>query len=169
MLYEGGGRQIISIKVPPASAPGPADVTILRDDGSSTTGRIVVTDVAPGLWTTNAESRGGVVGQVTPRHRNGRVRIIDAATPIPLAANIRTTIRMPGTGFRYVHSRDSLRVMIGGKTAKVVSFGPAGGTPYDDQLTVEVPNELKDAGTVDVWFTVDGVLSNVVQLNFGKS
>jgi uncharacterized protein (TIGR03437 family) len=169
MLYTGGGWQIINFMVPPASALGPADVTILRDDGSTTTGRIVVTDVTPGLWTNNAESRGGVVGKVTQRFRNGRVRVLDAAKPIPLAANVRTTIGMTGTGFRYVHSRDSLRVTIGGKPAKVLSFGPAGGTPYDDQLTVEIPNGLKDAGLVDVWFTADGVLSNVVQLNFGKS
>lgn len=169
MLYAGGGWQIISFMVPPASALGPADVTIVRDDGSTTTGRIVVTDVAPGLWTTNAESRGGVVGKVTQHFRDGRVRVSDAAKPIPLAANVRTTVRMPGTGFRYVHSRSSVQVTIGGKPAKVVSFGPDTGTPYDDQLTVEIPNELKDAGDVDVWFTVDGVLSNVVRLNFGKS
>ncbi len=169
MLYAGGGWQIINFMVPPASALGPADVTIIRDDGSSTAGRIVVTDLGPGLWTRNHESRGEVVGKVTQRFRDGRIRIFDAAKPIPLAANVRTTIRMPGTGFRYVHSRDSLRVTIGGQPAKVVAFGPAGGAPYDDQLTIEIPNELKDAGLVDVWFTADGVLSNVVQLNLGKS
>jgi uncharacterized protein (TIGR03437 family) len=169
MLYAGGGWQIINFMVPPASAPGPADVTILRDDGSTTTGHIVIADVAPGLWTNNHESRGDVVGRVTQRWPNGRVRVFDAAKPIPLAANVRTTIRMPGTGFRYVKSRDSLQVTIGGKAVKVLSFGPDTTTPYDDQLTVQIPNSLKDAGDVDVWFTVDGILSNVVRLNFGRS
>lgn len=169
MLYAGGGWQIISFMVPPASALGPADVTILRDDGSTTTGQIVITDVAPGLWTGNHESRGEVVGRVTQRLPNGRVRVFDAEKPIPLAANVRTTIRMPGTGFRYVKSRNSVQVTIGGKSVKVVSFGPDTTTPYDDQLTVEIPEALKDAGNVDVWFTVDGVLSNVVRLNFGRS
>ncbi|HEY4084316.1 MAG TPA: hypothetical protein VGM43_00180, partial [Bryobacteraceae bacterium] len=169
MLYAGGGWQIINFMVPPASAPGPADVTIVRDDGSSTTGRIVVTDVTPGLWSNNAESRGIVTGKVTQHFRNGHVLVLDTTKPIPLAAGVRTIISMPGTGFRYVHSRDSLRVTIGGEPAKVLSFGPAGGTPWDDQVTVEIPNDLKDAGLVDVWFTADGALSNVVQLNFGKS
>ncbi len=178
LLYAGGGWQIISFVVPAASAVGPADVVIVRKDGSSTTGRIVITDVAPGLWTKNGESRGEVIGQVTQRFPDGAIRTFEASTcgkngcravPIPLSANTKTTVRMIGTGFRYVHGHGNVQVTIGGKPAKVVSFGPGPGTFYNDQLTVELPNELRGAGDIDLWFTVDGVLSNVVRLNCGKA
>jgi len=177
LLYAGGGWQIISCVVPAASAKGPADVTVVRKDGSTTTGSIVVTDVAPGLWTKNMESRGEVAGQVTVRFPDGKVRTSEASTcgkngcraiPIPLSTNTTTTVRMLGTGFRYVHGHGRVQVTIAGRIAKVVSFGPDPSTPYNDQLTVEIPNALKGAGDVDMWFTVDGVLSNVVRLNLGK-
>ncbi len=178
MLYAGGGWQIISFVVPAASALGPADVTIVRDDGSTTTGRIVVTDLAPGVWTKNSESRGEVVGYVTQRSADGKVHTFEASTcgkdgcraiPIPLSAKTRTTVRMPGTGFRYVHGHGDIQVTIGGRNVKVLSWGRDPETPYNDQLVVEIPNELRGAGDVDLWFTVDGVLSNVVRMNFGKA
>ena len=178
LLYAGGGWQIISFVVPANAATGPADVTIERTDGSTVTGRIVVTDVAPGLWTNNAESRGEVTGQVTQRFANGKVHSFAATTcgktgcrsvPIPLSASATTTVRMVGTGFRHVNAKPDIRVTIGGRRARVVSFGRDPSAPFNDQLTVEIPSGLKGAGEVDLWFTVDGVLSNVVRLNVGSA
>jgi uncharacterized protein (TIGR03437 family) len=181
MLYAGGGWAIISFVVPDESALGPAAVTIVRDDGSQTEGRIVVTDLGPGLWTKNAESRGEVNGRVTQRFDNGEVREFDATAcdahgcrtvPIPVSEHVKTTVRMLGTGFRFTKANPRIQVMIGGRSVPVLSFGPAassepGQDPFNDQLTVEIPADLKGAGEVDLWFTVDGVLSNVVRLNIG--
>ena len=54
----------------------------------------------------------------------------------------------------------------GGVALPVVSIGPAG-EPGNDQLTVRIPDALRGAGASELYFTVNGELSNVVQIDFG--
>lgn len=177
MLYAGGGWDIISFVVPPDSALGTASVKVVRDDKSSATGTIVIADISPGFWTRNSESRGEVIGEVTQLLPDGKFRTFDSTTcggdtchtvPVPLAPTTKTTIRMIGTGFRFIGDHPDIKVSIGGQNAKVLAFGPDPSAPYNDYLTVEIPDSLAGAGEVDVWFTVNGVLSNVVRVNCGR-
>ena len=71
-------------------------------------------------------------------------------------------------GFRHAGEPASFAVTVGNYPAKVLSFG-AGDGPGNDQLTIAVPGELRGAGETDLYFTVDGELSNVVRINFGSA
>jgi hypothetical protein len=67
LLYTGAGWSNITFLVPPNSALGPAEVAVVRSDGSSSAGRVILADVAPGFLTAGSDARGPAVGEVMQR------------------------------------------------------------------------------------------------------
>src|ERR1035441_5167035 len=65
--YTGAGWSDITVVVPANSAVGPAEVPVVRSDGSSSAARVIVADVAPGFFTASADARGSVSGEVVQR------------------------------------------------------------------------------------------------------
>ena len=55
---------------------------------------------------------------------------------------------------------------MGGVAVPVVSFGAAD-TVGRDQVTIQLPAELRGAGETDLVMTLNGVLSNVVRIHCG--
>ena len=175
LLYTGAGWSFINFIVPEKCAKGPAEVAVVRDDGSVSSSRVLIGDLAPGLLTVPPDGRSAAVGEVT-QHAAGKPEVwfatwqcrkADCRTaPIALSPEVATTLRLTGTGFRHFGSHPVVEVTAGGISAPVVSIGP-GSAPGTDQVTVRVPDTLAGRGETDLYMKVNGELSNVVRVNFG--
>src|SRR5579884_2006421 len=160
----------VNFIVPEESALGPAEITLVRDDGSRTPSNATIVDVAPGIWTAYANGRGAVIGFVSqdgaktekPTFACGPADC--RATPIALARGISTRVRLTGSGFRHAPPGSDLRVTIGGVPVPVVSYGasPQAGT---DNVVIDVSPELARLGETDLICFVNGHPSNVARIN----
>ncbi len=176
LFWTGAGWASVNGLIPPDSALGPAEVAVLRTDGSLSRSRIFITDVAPALWTLPADGRGPAIAQVHQRFSDGHTARLPAGActkagcrtlPIPLTPQAVTTLRLEGSGFRFTSAKTALHVTVDGLTVPVESYGPL---PEDgrDQVTVRLPDSLIGRGEVEVFLTAHGVLSNVVQIYCGR-
>jgi hypothetical protein len=192
LQYTGAGWSDITFVVPPNAATGPAEVAVVRSDGSSSAGRVIIADVAPGFFAAYADARGPASGEVVQRcgadplvraRPPGRASYdggcplktfaaseCDAAgcraVPIPLSGDVTTTVWLAASGIRYAGPNALVRVTVGGIVVPVLGFGPADDVGRD-RVTIRLPVELKGVGETDVSMTVNGVLSNVVRINCG--
>jgi uncharacterized protein (TIGR03437 family) len=176
LSWTGAGWANVNLIIPPDSSTGPAEVAVIRSDGSKTASRVIIADVAPAFWTGPADGRGPVIGQVVQSFPNGKIARLPAwtcskdgcrAVPIPLTPRASTSVRLEGTGFRYASSIAAVQVIIDGVSVPVESFGPIPQTSRD-QVTVKLPDQLIGRGEVDVRMIVDGALSNVARMNCGR-
>jgi uncharacterized protein (TIGR03437 family) len=177
MSWTGGGWSVINFVIPAESATGPAEVAVLRTDGSKSSSRIIIADAAPALWTATYDGRGPVIGQVTQRFSSGRtaefptwkcepgVYVVDGCrtVPIPFARGAITSVQLDGTGFRYAKS---VKVIVDGVSVPVEKFAPVPQSSRD-QVTFRLPDTLIGRGEVDLYMTAEGILSNVVRINVG--
>ena len=156
-----------SFLVPEDCATGPAEVAVARTDGSVSKGKALIADTAPSLFSTPPDGRSAAVGQVT-QHVAGQPdeSFPISATPIPLQPGVSTSVRLLGTGFRYAGEHPDIRVTVGDILAPVLAAGRST-EPGNDYLTIRLPDELAGAGETDLYFTLNGQLSNVVRINLG--
>ena len=176
LSWTGAGWSSVNFVIPASSAPGPAEVAVVRSDGSTTASMIIIADVAPALYTATYDGRGPVIGQVQQRFPNGKVTEFPAwkcstdgckTVPIALSPRASTTVRIDGTGFRFVSSKAAVRVAIGGMDVRVDAIATGlEGSP--DAITVELPDALIGLGETDIVMTADGALSNVVRINLSR-
>ena len=179
LLYTGAGWSDITFLVPANSAVGPAQVAVVRSDGSSVTAPVILADVAPGFFTASADARGAVLGEVVQRDvfhggRTKKFAISECglggcrAVPIPLSGGVITTVRLAGSGIRNAGPKAAIRVTVGGMAVPVLSFGAADKDDVGrDQVTIQLPLDLRGAGETDLVMTVNSVLSNVVRIHCG--
>ena len=178
LLYTGGGWSDVTFVVPADSAVGPARVAVVRSDGSSSTAPVIIADVAPGFLTVSSDARGAVAGEVVQRWADsGETKRFATAecgsggcrtVPIPLSGGVITTVRLAGSGIRNAGPDAAIRVTVGGIAVPVLSFGAADKDDVGrDQVTIQLPLELRGAGETDLMMTVGSVLSNVVRINCG--
>ena len=176
LSYTGAGWANITFVVPQGAALGPAEVAVVRSDGSSSATGVIIADVAPGFFTASADARGAVAGEVTQHATDtGQTKTFAAsecggsvcrAVPIALSGNVRTTVRLAGSGIRNAGANAAIRVTVGGMAVKVVSFGAADDMGRD-QVTIRLSAELRGVGETDLVMTVNGVLSNVARIYCG--
>jgi uncharacterized protein (TIGR03437 family) len=175
LLHTGAGWAQITFIVPEDTAPGPAEVAVVRSDGTSSAGKVMIADVAAGLWTAAHDGRGPVIGRVLQRFRDGRTTEFPAwecsnaacrTVAIPLSESVSTAVRLEGTGFRHASPQAAIRVTVDDVSVPVISIGPLPGIGRD-QLTIQLPDSLRGRGETDLVMTVNGALSNVVRINCG--
>lgn len=176
LFHTGAGWAFISFRIPDECATGPAEVAVVRTDGSVSKSWVLIADLAPGLFTAPPDGRSEAVGQVTQRAAGKPDKVFPTSecgksdchgVPIPLSPGVSTTVRLIGTGFRYAGEHPDIKVTLGGIPAPVLSAGPST-DPGSDQLTIRIPDALEGAGESALYFTVNGQLSNVVQINLGS-
>jgi uncharacterized protein (TIGR03437 family) len=162
----------INFLVPPGSAPGPARISILRSDGSSTAGNATIADFAPGLFTASGGCYGPVIGFVAQKFADGRVQNFPAfkcdggdrrAVPIELSPKVSTTVRMLGQGFRYLGRAPDVQVRVGGVRVPVLSYGRAQ-DPGVDEVTIRLMPELAVLGETSVILSVNGEVGNAARI-----
>ncbi len=175
LLATGAGWSYLNFVVPPDSAEGPAEVAVMRSDGSSSAAGIIITGVAPGFWSATNDARGPAIGQATVRSADGRTAVTPLSecsqagcrtVAIPLTPGAPATVRLDASGLRNAGSKAALQVTVDGVTVPVLSFGPAQG-PGRDQLTILLPGAFSGRGEVDLTVRLDGEVSNVVRLRCG--
>jgi cytochrome c peroxidase len=178
LLYTGAGWSFLTFVVPDNVAPGPAEFAIVRTDGSSSSARAVIADIAPGLLSASLDGRGPAKAQVIEHLADGSTRMSDTyqcsgyacrTLPIHLSRGVSATLRLEGNGFRHARSNADFNVMIGEVSVPIISYGPEPGMPGRDWLTVNLPADLIGYGETDLFLRVNGALSNVVRIDCGES
>jgi cytochrome c peroxidase len=167
LSWTGAGWSSTNLLIPENSAPGPAEVTIVRSDGSKTASRIFIADAAPGLWTATYDGRGPVIGRVSQgasQFPAWDCSKVCRTVPIPLSPGVSTTVRLDGVGFRFA---SSVRAFVDGVSVPVESFGPNPGGSRD-HVIVKLPDQLIGRGEVDLFLIANGTLSNVARINCGE-
>jgi uncharacterized protein (TIGR03437 family) len=176
LFYTLAGWSSLSFVVPDAVADGPADVDVMRTDGSVARSKVLIAEVAPALLTQPSDGRSvadavvtqrkeGTQGVFSPVWRCARSATCDAI-PIRLSPDVATTLQFKGTGFRHARANAEFHVFAGSTEMPLVSWGISP-DPGTDHVTVRVPGTLAGIRETDVYCTVDGVISNVVRVNFG--
>jgi len=166
LIHVAAGWGQINFVVPSDSVPGPARVTLIRNDGSATTTNATVEDIAPGLWTAQNDGRGPAIGSVgdSPIYRCHQWHC--KSLPIVLLPKARTRVKLRGTGMRYAGPAPDLQVKIGSRIVPV-AWVSATTEPGVDELVLEIPPTFRGMGEKDLTFQLNGRLSNVVRINIG--
>ncbi|HKA01730.1 MAG TPA: hypothetical protein VKE70_34700, partial [Candidatus Solibacter sp.] len=173
LFWASAGWGQINFVVPEESALGPARMTIVREDGSRTSAWITITDTAPGFWT-GVSCRGPAEGEVIATFADGHTThtALSAcdkvygdcrALAVPMPEGGSTVLRLHASGFRNAASARDIEIRIAGHKLRVLSYG-ATEYPGTDQVTVEVPKELRGIGETDLMCHVNGRVSNAVRV-----
>lgn len=171
---EGWGQT--NFTIPDASAPGPARMTVVRDDGSQTSANITIADTAPG-FVTGHSCRGPAIGAATEISTDGHTVTSDISSckgfdcrtiAIPVAVGATTRVQIRGSGFRHASSASSIEMRIAGVRVPVVSFGPVNSVG-EDQVTIEIPSSLYGIGETDLICHLNGRISNATRIRIGKA
>jgi uncharacterized protein (TIGR03437 family) len=160
----------VNYQVPPGTAEGNATVTVTINNNVVGAGTMKVAKVAPGLFTANAAGT-GIVSAVVLRIRNG-VQTFEpvTATPIDLGPDTDTVYLLAyGVGMRGRTNAANISVNLGGtvKTLNPNLFEDAfavDGFVGLDQVNIVLPRTLIGKGLINVVLTVDGKISNTVQI-----
>ena len=166
----------INYVVPAGTQDGMATITTTVNGVDVSTGTMVVTTVAPGLFSGNSTGQGVAAGSVLRVKPNGDqipepILVFDQAsgqlvtTPIDLGPEGDLVfLILYGTGWRFRSSLPATSVTIDGVSAGVSYLGVQ---PYFvglDQANVLLPRTLAGRGEVDVVMTVNGKVSNKVRV-----
>lgn len=156
---EGWGQT--NFVVPMDSAPGPARMTIQREDGSSISANIAIADTAPGFMTGHS-CRGPVIG-MAGKQPLSECKGFDCKT-FPIAPASR--VKILASGFRNAKRLDEIEVTIGGVRVPVLGIAPAM-EPGTEWLTLQIPASLNGIGETDILSHVDGQVSNAARIRIG--
>ncbi len=166
----------ISYVVPDQAAAGRATVKVTAADGSTSTGAIEISDVAPGLFSANSDGKGVAAAQAVLIRANGTQTSLSvlqcgsssgscSALPIDLGtASDQVILTLYGTGLRGAASLDKFHCTIGGVPA-VVRYAGAQDSPGLDQVNVQIPASLRGRGEVAIQLSVEGQLANRVTIS----
>jgi len=174
----------INYQLPPGTATGTATVTVVSGDGALSLGTINVANVAPALFTANANGQGvptGVLLRVRPggsqsyetimRYDQPQQRYV--ATPIDLgAANEQVYLVLFGTGWRNrgASSVATARAatpnspVSNGVDLPVLYVGAQGNLIGVDQLNLLLPRTLLGRGEVEITLMIEGRAANPVRV-----
>ncbi len=160
----------------PAGMPdGNATVTITSGSGAVSSGTVAINRVSPGIFTSNATGAG------VPSALALRVAASGAQTYEPIA-QFQNNAFVPApidlgpeseqvflvlflTGSRFNSGLSGVSVDIGGVSAPVLYAGAQGALFGLDQMNIRLPRTLIGRGLVDLTATVDGKVTNKVQIN----
>ena len=160
----------INFIVPQGLTPAEKVSVKVNNNGTISTGRIKVTDVAPGVFTSTGNGTGAATATCV---LNG----VSSAPPCTVGPdNQPTTLVLTGTGWRNAPNTDltndsggvinvaeSITVMIGDKTLTPTFAGPQAGLEGFDEIRVVLPASLAGQGTLNV--TVKVNLSSTVSVS----
>jgi uncharacterized protein (TIGR03437 family) len=166
----------VNLLIPAGTATGLATISITSASGTTTTGKIRIEAVAPGLFSANADGK-GVAAALTVRAKADGSQTTElvfrydaaqnkrVAVPIDLRPqNEQVVLLLFGTGLRFNSGLAGVSVKIGGQDCEVLYAGPQGEFAGLDQVNVRLPRTLIGRGEVEVALKVDGKAANVVTL-----
>ncbi len=166
----------VNYLVPSGTANGIATVTVTNGAGEVSTGTVTISNVAPGLFSANANGTGVAAAVVFRRTAGGQdsfepVARFDPATnrfvavPIDLGPAGDQVFLIPfGTGFRRHSDLANVRGIIGGVDAPAIFAGAVPGLIGTDQANLRIDRSLAGRGDVEVILIVDGKTSNALHV-----
>ncbi len=166
----------VNFVVPNGTGPGPAVFTVTNSNGVQSLGTVDIAPVAPAFYTINQNGQGVVAGyvQVLPASGQSTYEPVYSCpgggapcTTRPIDVSNRSEkyfLTMFGTGLRGRSSLQGVSVTIGNQSVPVLYASAQGQYDGFDQLDVQIPSSLAGSGVVNVVATVDGAMSNAVQI-----
>jgi len=156
----------------PAVAPGPVTVTVTAGSSLVARGTVQVRPSAPGVFSADGNGSGVAAAETAVNvDLVGPVTVsaifqcsapgVCQPIPINLGLDTPTVLILFGTGIR---GATSISATIGGMPATVMYAGPQADFPGLDQVNLPLSLNLRGAGVVNVVLTVDGQMSNPVQV-----
>jgi uncharacterized protein (TIGR03437 family) len=166
----------VNFQVPSQMAMGAATITVLSNEGSASMGKVNITNVKPGLFSADSTGKGLAAATVqrvkadlsqsiepVVRFDPAQGKIV--AVPIDLGATTdQVFLNLFGTGIRHRSSLAAVKATIGGVNAQVLYADDQNYFSGVDQVNVLIPRTLTGRGLVDVVLTVDGQISNIVNV-----
>jgi uncharacterized protein (TIGR03437 family) len=167
----------INFQIPQGTAPGNATITMTNTSGTISSDNVVISNIAPGLFSANASGR-GVAAAVVQRTRGDGSQVFEPIArfdqglnqfvPIPIdlgPATDQVFLVAFGTGFRLRSSLTSVTSMIGGIASPVTFAGAQGTFVGLDQANIQLLRSLAGRGEIDVVMTVDGQPTNTLRIS----
>ncbi|MGE0131651.1 MAG: SBBP repeat-containing protein [Blastocatellales bacterium] len=164
----------INFQIPAGAKAGPATVTVTDANGGAAAGVVMISPVAPGLFSANADGQ-GVAAAVALRIKSDGSQSYETvaefnaaqnrfvARPIDLGpAADQVFLILFGTGLRNRSALSNVTAQIGGESAEVLFVGAQGGFVGLDQINLRLPRSLAGRGEVNVALSVDGKTANTV-------
>ncbi len=167
-LFYASPKQI-NYAFPDGTATGMARVTLTAAAGTFTVQQQIVS-VAPGIFSASNLAVGQVLTYPsgggspvsTPTVQSTAAGALAALPIVVSSAGANVFLVLYGTGLR-AH-QNAVTAAIGNVTVPVAYAGAQGAYVGEDQINIQLPSTLAGAGTVGVTLTVDGVISNTVQI-----
>jgi uncharacterized protein (TIGR03437 family) len=168
----------VNYQIPPGLSPGGAVVTITNGAGTVSAGTAQLEQVAPALFSANANGVGIASAAVLRVRADGSqvfepVARYDAAqnkfVSVPIDFGPETDqlfLVLYGTGIRGRSSQFSVRTTVGGTEVEVLYAGAQGGFVGLDQVNFKLPRSLAGRGAVDIILTADDKQANIVNITF---
>lgn len=167
----------INFQVPVGSANGAATVTVTSGEGVVSSGVVTLANVAPGLFSANADGQ-GIAAAVALRVRADGAQIYEPVSRLDTATNRQVAVPIDlgpetdqvfliafGTGLRFRTALSAASATVGGANAELLFVGSQGGFVGLDQANIRLSRSLLGRGDVDVRVTADGKNSNIVRIN----
>jgi uncharacterized protein (TIGR03437 family) len=164
----------INFLVPPTAPTGILIISVLVDGVSIADGLVIMTPVAPALFTANSSGR-GLAAAVVLRVKADGTQVFEplsrfdstqnAFVPVPIdfgADTDRIFLLLYGSGIRGRSALTAVSVQAGGTDAPVSYAGPQNDFVGLDQVNTELPRSLKGRGEITINLTVDGRPANAV-------
>ncbi|HWQ31812.1 MAG TPA: DUF5666 domain-containing protein [Blastocatellia bacterium] len=175
----------INYLVPPETASGDAQVTVMNGNSVVAQGRLSAPGVAPSLFTADASGQGlpaGLLLRVKANQQQSYEPLarFDSAqnriVPVPIQRNAGDTLYLVlfGSGIRNAPDSDgnpgngvaeNVQVTIGGVNAQVLFAGPAPGFAGLDQLNVQIPADVAAGANVTIQVRVSDGQGTLIRAN----
>jgi len=169
--------QQVNYQLPAELTPGGVTVAITSGDGAVSFGVERVLNVAPAIFTANANGRGVPAG-IAVRVRGGTQTFLPIARldntlnppqfvpePIDLGPDgDQVALVLFGAGMRRRTDLSAVAVTVGGAELRPDYAGATPGFVGLDQLNVSLPRNLAGRGELDVIVKADGATANVVKI-----
>ena len=165
----------ITCLVPEGLKTGPVILTVNGADGQSSATNLLLSSVAPGLFSANATGKGVAAANAVRVGADGSqmpMPVFQCAGGgcTPVAINLgqpsdQTYLTLFGTGIRGRSDPSDVAVQIGGQAATLLFAGAQGSFPGLDQVNILIPRSLAGSGTVDVVLSVGDQTANAVTIS----
>jgi uncharacterized protein (TIGR03437 family) len=179
MYFSSPGQ--VNYLIPAGVKPGPATINIISSDGAQTSGSLLISAVAPGIYTAMQSGSGPASGIAIcagtcsgwPNSQGngqfyqntfaaGCTAASCTAQPISLGgASDQVVVELFGTGIRHVSSLSAVTATINGQSIPVVYAGAQGQYPGLDQVNVLIPHSLAGSGVSTLVLSVQDAVNNV--------
>ncbi len=165
----------VNALLPAGLAPGLATATVTPGSGPAYTGTLNIVPSAPGLFSENGSAAGVASAQIFTVGATGAgtyTPVFTGSGPFttaPINVNVAGSsvyLILYGTGIEGRSSVGNVTASVNGVNLPVSFAGPQGSFAGLDQVNILLPPSLAGTGTVNVILTVDGLVSNTVQVQF---